>query len=69
MADKRKAQPAFRGRAVCNTVGADGVNSAFDHPHNSTKPSACQVATDGGVSFKSVGDFVPRDDESVARPR
>jgi hypothetical protein len=52
MADKRKAQPACGGRAVCNTVGACGVDSAFDHPHNNTKPPACQVATDG-ESFRA----------------
>jgi hypothetical protein len=52
MKHTEKAQPTGRGRAVCNTVGADGVNSAFDHLHNSTKPSACQVATDG-ESFRA----------------
>jgi GntR family transcriptional regulator len=52
MGDKRKAQPAGAGRAVCNTVGAGGVDSALDHPHNNTKPPACQVTTDG-ESFRA----------------
>ena len=49
MGDKRKAQPAGAGRAVGNTVDAGGIDSAFDHPHDNTKPPACQVTTDGGV--------------------
>jgi GntR family transcriptional regulator len=52
MGDKRKAQPAGAGRAVGNTVDAGSADSAFDHPHSNTKPSVCQVTTDG-ESFRA----------------
>jgi GntR family transcriptional regulator len=56
MADKRKAQPAGAGRAVGNTVGAGGVDSAFDHPHCSTEVARCQEVSGEEVSCKSVGE-------------
>jgi hypothetical protein len=51
MKDTKKPQPAGAGRAGGGSGGADGVNSAINHPHNNTKPPACQV-TDG-ESFRA----------------
>jgi len=52
--DERQKKSAARraGRAADGSGGAAGVNSAFDHPHNNTKPPACQV-TMSGESFRA----------------
>jgi len=60
MKGKRKAQPAVGGRAAAGSDGAGCIDSAFKHPHYTTKPPPRQEPVKGGVSFKTVGDFASR---------
>jgi len=65
MKHTKKAQPTGRGRAVDGSGDAGSVLSYLD---NTTRAAPCQVAPDGGVSFRSVGDFATVGG-FVARPR
>jgi hypothetical protein len=52
MKGERKAQPAVAGRAAGGSGGAAGVDSAFKHPHYTTKPPPRQEPVNG-ESFRA----------------